>query len=570
MARIAALCFLCAIWGAAMAVSAASTGDGGAVVDTASVVAGSSGLATETPPSTAPTPPGSDFSNGEPVSFAFRGFRLAGHPRVPEDELADLFAAYSNRPITFEELQTLVLAIEALHHQLGYTLTLAYLPRQVVEDGIVAIAVMPGVYGGVRLDNRSRLRERVARRALAQIRPGEPVHTPTLDGMIGLLNDLPGVSAWYAFSAGSKTGETDLLVHLEDEKRWRSDATLDVKMVDGQTAAGLSATLASLNPLGLADEASLTLSTNGTSRAGSRVAYRFPLGPALEYRLLASAAVDRYQLDGELAGLGGGGSASFGLQLERELVLYRGVAAASVALEHRAFFDELAGSRTSSRSRAVQGSLRWQSDGAGERGRTGTGLGSGAPAGELRWEGDLRVGHFALGTPEQRLIDELTARTQGRYAVIRMRGDWTRVVGDGRLAVSLSGQVANRNLPSFEKFQLAGGRGVRALSGARTSGDDGWALRLEYTAAPVDAGDFPGRVQFVPFVDMGGITYNKRPWDGTGRGGRLAYGAGIEARWAVVRGFDVRMHTAWLVHDTVGLVPPGDWSGFGLSMSVSF
>ena len=53
---------------------------------------------------------------------------------VPEDELADLFAAYSNRPITFEELQTLVLAIEALHHQLGYTLTLAYLPRQVVED----------------------------------------------------------------------------------------------------------------------------------------------------------------------------------------------------------------------------------------------------------------------------------------------------------------------------------------------------------------------------------------------------------------------------------------------------
>ena len=273
---------------------------------------------------------------------------------------------------------------------------------------------MPGVYGGVRLDNRSRLRERVARRALAQIRPGEPVHTPTLDGMIGLLNDLPGVSAWYAFSAGSKTGETDLLVHLEDEKRWRSDATLDVKMVDGQTAAGLSATLASLNPLGLADEASLTLSTNGTSRAGSRVAYRFPLGPALEYRLLASAAVDRYQLDGELAGLGGGGSASLVSSWKGSWPYTGAVHRCKRGLGAPSAFRRVGGFPDIQPFSRVQGSLRWQSDGAGERGsdrdgpRVG-GTGRGASLGGMI----CAVGHFALGTPAQRLIDELTARTQG-------------------------------------------------------------------------------------------------------------------------------------------------------------
>ena len=109
------------------------------------------------------------------------------------------------------------------------------------------------------------------------------------------------------------------------------------------------------------------------------------------------------------------------------------------------------------------------------------------------------------------------------------------------------------------------------MSGARTSGDDGWSLRLEYASAPVDAGDFPGRVQFVPFVDMGGITYNKRPWDGTGRGGRLVYGAGIEARWAVVPGFDMRMFRGWLVHDTAGIVSPGDRSVvWALIISVLF
>lgn len=506
-----------------------------------------------------PMPPRDDDPAPSAIAHAFRGFRLVGQPLIPQDEFADLFAAYSDRPITFEELQTLVLAVEALHHQHGYTLALAYLPEQVIDDGIVAIAVMPGLYGAIHLENHSRLRERVAQRALGGIPLGEPVHTPTLDAMVDLLDGLPGVAAWSAFTVGQRTGETDLIVYLEDEERFAREATLDATIADGEVNLLVSGTLRAFNPFGLGDEASLTLSTNGTNRASGRVGYQIRVGSAFEYLLSGSAALSRYTLDGEFAGLGGGGSSNLGLQLQRAWTKAGGgVTEGRASLERRGFHDDFAGSRSSSLAYVLQGALTWQPDNAGAGNR------------QTRLESDLRFGHFALGTPMQRFMDEMTARTQGYYALLRVRGEWARRIGNGHLSTSFAAQVANRNLPSFEKFSLAGGRGVQGLSGARTSGDDGWSLRLEYAFAPVDAGDFPGRVQYVPFVDMGGITYNKRPWDQTGRGSRLVYGAGIEARWAVSPGFDIRMHQGWLLHDTAGLVPPGQPGAFGLSVSVSF
>jgi hemolysin activation/secretion protein len=71
----------------------------------------------------------------------------------------------------------------------------AYVPTQTITmEGVVEIAVIEGRFGKVDLDNKSRVRDGVARGYLDGF-PGTPVTQPELERKMLLLNDLPGVGA---------------------------------------------------------------------------------------------------------------------------------------------------------------------------------------------------------------------------------------------------------------------------------------------------------------------------------------------------------------------------------------
>ncbi len=491
-------------------------------------------------------------------AYAFAGFRLVGGAVIAEEAFADLFDAFADRPITFDDLLSLAQAVEDRYHQAGYTLAFAYLPEQEVDDGIVTIAVIPGRYGDLQFENLSRVREGVARRALRGIMPADPIHTPTLDRRIAVLDGLPGIAAWSAFAEGENLGESDLIVRIEDSDLWEGSVRIDAALAQGVLSHSLTASAKALNPFGLGDEATLSLSTNGQNTAGLRANYRLPFGASLSYTLDGMASINRYELDGAFAGLGGGGTDVLRLGVVRTPV---GSGASrltrQLALERRSSFDELLGIRSSSRFHTLQFTLDWERDARGP---------------QLALENarmDLIVGDLALAAG-QRVIDAATARTEGVYGVVRAEGEWTRPVHAGRLTANLSGQWATKNLPSSEKFSLGGSQGVRALSGGRSLGDQGWLLRVEYAFAPMDAGDPPGRVQYVPFIDAGGITYNKRPWDPTGAGGRVLYGVGLRLNWVVSETLNLRVHQAWTLQDSAGITASGQPGPLAVNLSYDF
>ncbi len=491
-------------------------------------------------------------------AYAFSGFRLIGDVLFPDETFAGLFASYTDRPITFSELETLVTMVEDAYHRRGYTLALAFLPQQEVTDGVVDIAVLAGRYGDVRWENESRLRTSVAERALRGIVIGEPVYMPSLDERIAVLESLPGVRAESAFVAGATTGETDLIVHLQDAASVEGSVSIALIGPDLGHNRSISGQVKWNNPTGRGDQTSLSISSNGRNTAGLALGYELPVGAGLETRLTSSARINRYQLDGIFAGLGGGGSDGIDVALARS---WSSLADASVEgrldLGYRRNFDEFVGSFSSTTYTGVDASLEWRRTSSRADGLRMARIG-------------VKGGSLALGTIQQKAADDVTAQTSGLYGVVRGEATWTAAAGPGRLSVGLSGQWATNNLGSAEKFSIVGGSGVRALASGRASGDDGWRLQATYVHDQVETGHLPGYVQYFGFLDAGSVTYNKRPWDASGVGGRFVYGAGVGLRWALSQQLTLEAHQGWLLGDSAEQQGTGLPGPVRLDLSYSF
>ena len=97
------------------------------------------------------------------------------------------------KDVGFADLEQAAARISRYYREHGYMVARAYIPAQTVTtDGVVEIAVIEGRFGKVELDNKSRVRDSVARGYLDAF-PGTLVTQPALERKMLLLNDLPGV-----------------------------------------------------------------------------------------------------------------------------------------------------------------------------------------------------------------------------------------------------------------------------------------------------------------------------------------------------------------------------------------
>jgi len=125
--------------------------------------------------------------------FMLKGFRVTGNTVFAESELIGLVREYVGREVGFADLEQAAARISRYYREHGYMVARAYIPAQTVAtDGVVEIAVIEGRFGKVELDNKSRVRDSVARGYLDAF-PGTPVTAPALERKMLLLNDLPGV-----------------------------------------------------------------------------------------------------------------------------------------------------------------------------------------------------------------------------------------------------------------------------------------------------------------------------------------------------------------------------------------
>ena len=129
--------------------------------------------------------------------------------------------------------------------------------------------------------------------------------------------------------------------------------------------------------------------------------------------------------------------------------------------------------------------------------------------------------------PDAALIDSLSARTAGRYGTLNLDLQRNQRLGGGwGVLMTASGQLASRNLDSYQKFVLGGVQGLRGYPSGEAVGDEGWLAsgELYYAANPA----------FIPsvFLGAGGVRLNETPFLPTDNRRTLhSYGAALRGSW---------------------------------------
>lgn len=492
-----------------------------------------------------------------------KGFRVVGTAApFPDAEYADLLKGYSGRELTLAEMQEAAGLVARFYRERGYFLARAYVPKQEITDGVVVIQVVEGriegkadgsgivVKGdGVRLDP-NRIRGVVA----AAVEPGEPVRQEALERGLLILNDLPGVGVRSGLEPGAEPGATRLTIEASEGPLATAELSADNygNRYTGRLRANAGAYLN--DPLGRGDI--LSLNATASSNAGMkyvRGAYQTPIGYD-GLKLGVSVSRMTYRLGEELTSLQAGGHAltadaalSYPILRSRAANLL-----AQSTYTHKILYNRANGETTSDkRTDAV--ALRLAGD------RTDNLLTGGVNQAALT----LTYGRLDLSAwTIDRDNDAATARAAGAYAKLEYAAGRVQRLADSlNLYLGVSGQFANKNLDSSEKFQLGGAFGLRAYPSGEASGDSGHKLTAELRWSPtVDLGFMPAP-QLVGFYDHGWICQVHSKWTGWDASGQpncyAIKGAGVGLSVYQIGAYEVRAAYAHAIGSNPGRTAAG-------------
>lgn len=125
-------------------------------------------------------------------TFVLSAVNIDGATVFPSDELAKIFEPYLATRVGQAELEKIAGQITEKYRQAGFLLSYAVLPQQSVRTGIVRIRVVEGFVSKVRLVGDRRAAKAV-RNILERLPKDRPLHSETLERMIGLARVVPGV-----------------------------------------------------------------------------------------------------------------------------------------------------------------------------------------------------------------------------------------------------------------------------------------------------------------------------------------------------------------------------------------
>lgn len=492
-----------------------------------------------------------------------QGFSFVGNTLLTSEQLSSIIASYLNRPLSFNELQQTAIDVATAYRQAGWVVR-AYLPKQDITEGTVVIQIVEAVFGGASIEGTySRIQQA---RLLAAIEAaqtlGQPLNANNLDRAILLLDDLPGVAVAGSLQKGAGQNETDLILKVTDEPLISGNVSADNAGAYSVGADRLSGNFYLNSPLGFGDQATANVIHSHGNDYG-RLAYSVPVG-GNGLRIGAHGSYLEYDLvKGDFEGRGSGRSSTAGLDVSYPLIrsrtknLYLGL-----NLDHKAFdnkFDQQTSTRYNIDNLALDlnGNLFDQIGGGGAN-----------SLGLTFTQGDIDLSN----RDSRNQANTNPLNVGGRFSKFNYRLSRQQAITDVFSAyAAISGQAANDNLDSAEKFYLGGAYGVRAYPANEGGGDDGQLLNLELRAR------LPSSFNLTGFYDLGHIKMNHNNPVGAGINSYTLKGAGLSLNWQATFGLDLKATWARRIGDNPNPTANGnDQDGthknnrFWLNASIAF
>lgn len=455
--------------------------------------------------------------------IAVKRLVIDGANLVPVAELEALLADLPGQSLTLAELERAAQRI-AEHYRARGWFVRVYLPAQDVTDGTVRIQVLEGRYEGSRLEDAGGradgefVRNVVTRR----LKEGEPLSAADLERGLLLANDLPGIAAAGLLEAGETPGGTRLALRTEDTPFVTGDVGVDNHGIRSTGRGQVVGGVALNNLAGIGDRLGLrALAAEDVYSA--RLGYSLPLGSD-GWRLGTHFSTLNYELGGRYRALDAEGRArTAGLDLswawvrqsDRNLSL-------GTAYEWRRYEDDVLSAplrrhRVHAFTLALSGDQRDSFHGGG-----------------ITWGGvQITLGRLDIRDPAaDRAADAVGPRADGDYSKLGVQLNRLQALGISgwRVQAMLSGQWADGNLGSSEKFTLGGPHRVRAYPVNEASGDAGVLMKLELQR------ELGHGWQAMAFYDIGRIRQHRDTWTGWQGGSRQPNiyslsGAGLGVSW---------------------------------------
>lgn len=471
-----------------------------------------------------------------------RGIAIAGASLLPVAELQARVQELVGQSLTLAELEQGAQRI-AEHYRARGWYARVYLPEQDLTDGRLRIQVLEGRFGHSQLNAPDEPRANgayVQQLVTHGLQAGEPLSAAALERGLLLANDLPGIQAQGLLQAGQQSGQSDLVVSVQDQAFVTGDIGLSNHGLRATGRAQAVGGLALNNLSGLGDQLALRLlAAEGVRSALAR--YSLPLGYD-GLRLAAHGSVLGYELGGSYRPLDAKGQArTAGLTLSYPLIRQsRHNLNLSAGYEHRRYRDDILGAPLrrhyiNALTLGLNGDLRDALGGGG-----------------ISW-GAAQFTQGALHMADvgsDRAQDAAGPRSQGSYSKLALqlgRGQTLAWLGAGWQAqAALSGQLASGNLASSERMTLGGPNQVRAYPVNEAAGDAGLLLKLELQR------ELGQGWQAIAFYDSGRIRQHHRPWAGWDGGGGQANsyslcGLGLGLNWrgmGAMRGWQLALSIA--------------------------
>lgn len=410
-----------------------------------------------------------------------KGFKFQGNQKISNEVLQEIFFKYVNQTLSVSELQNIAAEISLVYSDRGFVAQ-GQLPKQDVTDGVIIIQILEAKFGGSVFDEKQRKALKAVQPELIQkiigerLVVGEAININDLDRALLIADDLPGVMVQGSLMAGEKDGETLVLIQANDEPSLYGDVTLDNHGSRSTGEFKKTASILMASPFGFGDQVSLSaLNTQGTDYG--RLAYSVPVGFD-GLRLGVNASHMRYKVvtpDSQSTQPKGssqvvGVDAQYPLIRTKSQNLYLQTTYDLKYFKNEAILTSIHETTSDYRVNVLSIGLSGnQYDGF---------FGGGLLSGSMNF--GMGAVDLSGSTTSNQTGDAQEPKTSGSYSRIR----WSlsrqqNLIDDLSLSAALSGQKANKNLDSSEKFYLGGVSGVRAYPNSEGAGSEGQMINLE-------------------------------------------------------------------------------------------
>lgn len=462
---------------------------------------------------------------------------LEGNTVFDNKTLLELVADAKGKELNLDQLKELAARITHYYQQHGYPISLAYIPAQTPSDGTVKINIIETRFGEITINNQSSVKDKALLANLKPLQSGDLVRKDPLQRSLLLLSDTPGIAVHSVLRPGANPGTSDLQVSTQAGAKFAGSVLLDNT---GNTYTGrlrLGGTLQINNPLNQGDQ----LVVNGLTSSGlsyGRVDYQFPL--AGQATLLGGAAsyLD-YKLQNDFSNLGAHGNASEAdLWLSHFFVRsVNGSLIGRLTVNQKNLDDNIDSNQSNKNRRTNNVIAELSGDRLDSHGISNMRLA--LTSGELKFRNEAA-----------NLLDTESTKTAGHFfkstlSLARLQ----RLTNSSALYLSITGQLANKNLDSSEQFVLGGFNNIRAYESGAAAGTEGYAGTVELRqnfSLPA-----PGTWQGIAFIDSGRVQLYKNAF-ASGENSATLSGVGIGLNWSGGQGWNLSS----ILAKKIGSSPP--------------